>query len=113
MTPSTLPPLKQHPCREGADGSDPFPRLKGRGPITEPPSVCRPGPFSCLLYPKSSWAMSKVPSANYDRIVAGLVRLHFVVIRRRGSHIRLERALFGRTLRITGPRPTGPSSDRR
>ncbi len=47
--------------------------------------------------------MSKVPSENYDRIVAALTRLGFAVIRQRGSHIRLERTMAGRTLRITVP----------
>jgi predicted RNA binding protein YcfA (HicA-like mRNA interferase family) len=47
--------------------------------------------------------MAKVPSENYDRIVAALERLGFEVIRQRGSHIRLERRLPGRSIRITVP----------
>lgn len=47
--------------------------------------------------------MAKVPSENYDRIVAALGRLGFLVIRQRGSHIRLERSLPDRTIRITVP----------
>lgn len=47
--------------------------------------------------------MSKVPSENYDRIVAALTRLGFAVIRQRGSHIRLERTMAGQTRRITVP----------
>jgi predicted RNA binding protein YcfA (HicA-like mRNA interferase family) len=47
--------------------------------------------------------MPKVPSLNYDRIVATLRRLGFVVVRQRGSHIRLERRLADRTLKVTVP----------
>jgi predicted RNA binding protein YcfA (HicA-like mRNA interferase family) len=47
--------------------------------------------------------MSTVPSENYIRIVAALVRLGFVVVRQRGSHIRLERTIAGRTVKITVP----------
>ena len=47
--------------------------------------------------------MPKVPSENYDRIVSALQRLGFQVIRQRGSHIRLERQLRDRTIRITVP----------
>jgi predicted RNA binding protein YcfA (HicA-like mRNA interferase family) len=47
--------------------------------------------------------MPKVPSLNYDRIVAALRRLGFVVARQRGSHIRLERRLADRTLKVTVP----------
>ncbi len=47
--------------------------------------------------------MTKVPTENYDRIVAALERLGFHVVRQRGSHIRLERILPDRTLKITVP----------
>ena len=47
--------------------------------------------------------MSKVPSENYHRIVAALVRLGFIEVRQRGSHIRLEKSLIGRTLKVTVP----------
>ncbi len=47
--------------------------------------------------------MSKVPSENYDRIVAALKRLGFSVIRQRGSHIRLRKQLAGKQLNITVP----------
>jgi predicted RNA binding protein YcfA (HicA-like mRNA interferase family) len=47
--------------------------------------------------------MAKVPSENYDRIVAALERLGFTVIRQRGSHIRLERRLPDGTTKITVP----------
>lgn len=47
--------------------------------------------------------MSKVPSENYDRIIAALERLGFRVTRQRGSHIRLEKQLPNRRLKITVP----------
>lgn len=47
--------------------------------------------------------MPKVPSENYERIVAALGRLGFVVVRQRGSHIRLEKSLSDGTLKITVP----------
>lgn len=47
--------------------------------------------------------MAKVPSENYDRIVAALERLGFQFVRQRGSHIRLEKPLSDRTIRITVP----------
>ena len=47
--------------------------------------------------------MAKVPSENYDRVVAALERLGFRFVRQRGSHIRLERTLPDRTIRITVP----------
>lgn len=47
--------------------------------------------------------MSKVPSENYDRIIAALERLGFRVTRQRGSHNRLEKQLPNRRLKITVP----------
>ena len=47
--------------------------------------------------------MAKVPSENYDRIVAALKRLGFSVVRQRGSHIRLEKKLLNEQIRITVP----------
>ncbi len=47
--------------------------------------------------------MSKVPSENYDRIVAALKRLGFCVIRQRGSHIRLQKQLPNKQIKITVP----------
>lgn len=47
--------------------------------------------------------MNKVPSENYDRIIAALKRLGFSVIRQRGSHIRLQKQLTGRQIKITVP----------
>jgi predicted RNA binding protein YcfA (HicA-like mRNA interferase family) len=47
--------------------------------------------------------LSKVPSENYDRIVAALKRLGFAVVRQRGSHIRLQEQLPGRQINVTVP----------
>jgi len=47
--------------------------------------------------------MPKVPSVNHNRIVAALQRLGFVVVRQRGSHIRMEKRLIDETLKITVP----------
>ena len=47
--------------------------------------------------------MSKVPSENYDRIIAALQRLGFSVVRQRGSHIRLQKQLADKELKITVP----------
>jgi len=47
--------------------------------------------------------MAKVPSLNYERIVAALRRLGFIAVRQRGSHIRMEKRLDDETLMITVP----------
>lgn len=47
--------------------------------------------------------MSKVPSENYDRVVSALGRLGFSVVRQRGSHIRLQKQLADRRIKITVP----------
>ena len=47
--------------------------------------------------------MPKVPSENHDQIVAALKRLNFRFARQRGSHIRLERTLDDRSVRISVP----------
>lgn len=47
--------------------------------------------------------MDKVPSVNYDRLIVALQRYGFVVVRQRGSHIRLQKHLHNKTLKITVP----------
>jgi predicted RNA binding protein YcfA (HicA-like mRNA interferase family) len=47
--------------------------------------------------------MSKVPSLSYQKIIAALERDGWIVIRQRGSHIRLEKKLPDETLKITVP----------
>lgn len=47
--------------------------------------------------------MDKVPSVNYDILIFALQRYGFVVVRQRGSHIRLQKHLHNKTLKITVP----------
>ncbi|GAB4536182.1 MAG: hypothetical protein Tsb0014_23720 [Pleurocapsa sp.] len=47
--------------------------------------------------------MSKVPSISYKKIVTALERDGWIVVRQRGSHIRLEKKLLDETLKITVP----------
>jgi predicted RNA binding protein YcfA (HicA-like mRNA interferase family) len=47
--------------------------------------------------------MSKVPSEDYDRIVRALQRSGFVVVRQKGSHIRLQKHLPDEMIKITVP----------
>lgn len=47
--------------------------------------------------------MSKVPSLPYRKIISALRRDGWVVIRQRGSHIRLQKHVGDRTLKLTVP----------
>ena len=47
--------------------------------------------------------MTKVPSLNYDKIVRALRRDGWVVVRQRGSHIRLHKHTPGETLKVIVP----------
>jgi predicted RNA binding protein YcfA (HicA-like mRNA interferase family) len=47
--------------------------------------------------------MSKVPSLAYQRIVSALQRQGWVILRQKGSHIRLVKHLPNETLKITVP----------
>jgi predicted RNA binding protein YcfA (HicA-like mRNA interferase family) len=47
--------------------------------------------------------MSKVPSLGYDRVVRALQRDGWVVVRQRGSHIRMQKRLAAETLKLTVP----------
>ncbi|GAB4191989.1 MAG: hypothetical protein Fur006_35830 [Coleofasciculaceae cyanobacterium] len=47
--------------------------------------------------------MSKVPSLPYTQIIAALERDRWVVVRPRGSHIRLEKELSDEVLKLTVP----------
>lgn len=47
--------------------------------------------------------MSKVPSLAYTEIISAFERDGWVVVRQRGSHIRLEKILPGNTLKVTVP----------
>jgi predicted RNA binding protein YcfA (HicA-like mRNA interferase family) len=47
--------------------------------------------------------VSELPSLSYDRIVKALQRGGFVVVRQRGSHIRLQKRTADKVLKITVP----------
>lgn len=47
--------------------------------------------------------MSKVPSLNYDEVVRALRRDGWVVVRQRGSHIRLQKHTPIETLKLVVP----------
>ncbi len=47
--------------------------------------------------------MTKVPSLEYHRIVAALERAGWVVVRQKGSHIRLQKRLPTEVLKLTVP----------
>jgi predicted RNA binding protein YcfA (HicA-like mRNA interferase family) len=47
--------------------------------------------------------MTKVPSLNYDAVVQALRRAGWVVIRQKGSHIRLQKHTPDETLKLTVP----------
>ncbi|MBD2569957.1 type II toxin-antitoxin system HicA family toxin [Anabaena lutea] len=47
--------------------------------------------------------MTKVPSLSYTQIIAALERDGWLVVRQRGSHIRLEKLLPDEVLKLTVP----------
>ena len=47
--------------------------------------------------------MSKVPSLAYDKVIKALQRDGWIVVRQRGSHIRMQKHLFDEVLKITIP----------
>jgi predicted RNA binding protein YcfA (HicA-like mRNA interferase family) len=47
--------------------------------------------------------MTKVPSLNYDVVIRALRRDGWVVVRQRGSHIRLQKRLPDETLKLIVP----------
>ena len=47
--------------------------------------------------------MSKVPSLPYDRIIRALQRNGWVVVRQKGSHLRLQKHTAVETLKLTIP----------
>jgi predicted RNA binding protein YcfA (HicA-like mRNA interferase family) len=47
--------------------------------------------------------MSKVPSLPYDQIIRALQRDGWVVVRQKGSHIRLQKHTVTETLKLTVP----------
>jgi predicted RNA binding protein YcfA (HicA-like mRNA interferase family) len=47
--------------------------------------------------------MSKVPSVNYEQLIRALRRDGWVVVRQKGSHIRLQKHTPEKTLKLTVP----------
>ena len=47
--------------------------------------------------------MTKIPSLHYERVVAALRRDGWVVVRQRGSHIRLHKETLERVMKLTIP----------
>jgi len=47
--------------------------------------------------------MTKVPGLSYTQIINALQRDGWVVVRKRGSHIRLQKRILKETLKITVP----------
>lgn len=47
--------------------------------------------------------MSKVPSVNYEQVIRALRRDSWVVVRQKGSHIRLQKHTPDKTLKLTVP----------
>ena len=47
--------------------------------------------------------MTKVPSLDYKKVISALRRDGWVVVRQRGSHIRLQKHLTDETLKLTVP----------
>jgi predicted RNA binding protein YcfA (HicA-like mRNA interferase family) len=47
--------------------------------------------------------MTKVPSLGYEKVIRALQRDGWVVVRQKGSHIRLQKHLVAETLKLTIP----------
>jgi len=47
--------------------------------------------------------MTKVPSINYDKVIRALRKHGWVVVRQKGSHIRLQKHTEQETLKLTVP----------
>ena len=47
--------------------------------------------------------MSKVPSLSYDQVIRALQRSGWIVVRQKGSHIRLQKRTSEETLKLTVP----------
>ncbi len=47
--------------------------------------------------------MSKVPSLNYDKVIKALQREGWVIVRQKGSHIRLQKHVGNEVLKIIVP----------
>jgi len=47
--------------------------------------------------------MTKIPSLPYDQVIRALQRCAWVVVRQKGSHIRLQKHTSTETLKLTVP----------
>ena len=47
--------------------------------------------------------MSKVPSLSYSRIILALQRDGWIIVRQKGSHIRLQKRISDEVLKLTVP----------
>lgn len=47
--------------------------------------------------------MTRVPSLNYDQVIRALRRDGWIVVRQRGSHIRLQKSTRTETLKLIVP----------
>jgi len=47
--------------------------------------------------------MTKVPSVNYDKVLRALKRNGWIVVRQKGSHIRLHKRIATEVLKLTVP----------
>lgn len=47
--------------------------------------------------------MTKVPSVHYEKVVAALRRNGWVVVRQKGSHIRLQKETVENVMKLTVP----------
>ena len=47
--------------------------------------------------------MTKTPSLHYDKVVKALQRNGWVVVRRKGSHIRMQKHTTEKTMKLTIP----------
>lgn len=47
--------------------------------------------------------MSKVPSVNYQQVINALHRDGWIVVRQKGSHIRLQKRVLNETLKLIVP----------
>jgi predicted RNA binding protein YcfA (HicA-like mRNA interferase family) len=50
--------------------------------------------------------MTKMPSLDYKKVIRALQRAGFVVVRQRGSHIRLQKHLDDKVIKLTVPAHT-------
>ena len=47
--------------------------------------------------------MTKIPSLDFNKLIRALRRDGWVIVRQRGSHIRLQKSLRDETLKLTVP----------